>query len=281
MTQYHTAMKISDLSTLSDTPVSTIKYYIRESILPKPVKTGETRGTYTIRHIERLKLIKKLQKEGLVLTKIREIVRMIDTGEENEKNDLAINASDIKSELIQSAIQLFREKGYEAVTIADIVDKLQIGCSTFYKHFKNKKELFVQCIRKIIADETAGFSLYEGSDMSATFEREVESYLEHDLLWRDMIRMLRAASTNDPDEFKAIHDEAIQLRINMYKNNIKNAVDLGVYRKIDQTLFAVMLLGIQEYCSEYYYTQMNITEAERKKIAKEANDIIHRGVLMR
>lgn len=281
MTQYHTAMKISDLSTLSDTPVSTIKYYIRESLLPKSVKTGETRGTYTIRHIERLKLIKKLQKEGLVLTKIREIVRMIDTGEENEKNDLAINASDIKSELIQSAIQLFREKGYEAVTIADIVDKLQIGCSTFYKHFKNKKELFVQCIRKIIADETAGFSLYEGSDMSATFEREVESYLEHDLLWRDMIRMLRAASTNDPDEFKAIHDEAIQLRINMYKNNIKNAVDLGVYRKIDQTLFAVMLLGIQEYCSEYYYTQMNITEAERKKIAKEANDIIHRGVLMR
>ncbi|MCK5852922.1 MerR family transcriptional regulator [bacterium] len=281
MTQYHTAMKISDLSTLSDTPVSTIKYYIRESLLLKPVKTGETRGTYTIRHTERLKLIKKLQKEGLALNKIREIIRMLDTGEENEKNDIAINASDIKFELIRSAIQLFREKGYEAVTIADIVDKLQIGCSTFYKHFKNKKELFVQCIRKIIADETAGFSLYEGSDMSATFEREVESYLEHDLLWRDMIRMLRAASTNDPDEFKAIHDEAIQLRINMYKNNIKNAVDLGVYRKIDQTLFAVMLLGIQEYCSEYYYTQMNITEAERKKIAKEANDIIHRGVLMR
>ena len=105
--------------------------------------------------------------------------------------------------------------------------------------------------------------------------------MEHDLLWRDMIRMLRAASTNDPDEFKAIHDEAIQLRINMYKNNIKNAVDLGASRKIDQTLFAVMLLGIQEYCSEYYYTQMNITEAERKKIAKEANDIIHRGVLLR
>ncbi len=278
MTQYHTSMKISDLSTLSGTPVSTIKYYIRESLLPKPVKTGETRGTYTIRHIERLKLIKKLQKEGLVLTKIREIVQMIDTGDENENNDLAINASDIKSELIQSAIQLFREKGYEVVTIADIVDKLQIGCSTFYKHFKNKKELFIQCIRKIIADETAGFSLYEETDMSATFERDVESYLKHDLLWRDMIRMLRAASTNNPNEFKAIHDEAIQLRINMFKNNIKNAVDRGFYRKINQTLFAVMLLGIQEYCSEYYYTH---TEAEKKKIAKEVNDIINRGVLIR
>jgi len=43
--------------------------------------------------------------------------------------------------LIQTALQLILEEGYEAITIQDITDRADLGRGTFYIHFKDKEEL--------------------------------------------------------------------------------------------------------------------------------------------
>jgi len=43
--------------------------------------------------------------------------------------------------LIQTALQLILEKGYEAISIQDITDRADLGRGTFYIHFKDKEEL--------------------------------------------------------------------------------------------------------------------------------------------
>ena len=43
--------------------------------------------------------------------------------------------------LIQTALQLVLEKGYEAITIQDITDRADLGRGTFYIHFKDKEEV--------------------------------------------------------------------------------------------------------------------------------------------
>ncbi|MER8010849.1 TetR/AcrR family transcriptional regulator [Streptomyces sp. NPDC094149] len=43
--------------------------------------------------------------------------------------------------LQRALLQLMAEKGYESVTIQDIIDRADVGRSTFYNHYANKDEL--------------------------------------------------------------------------------------------------------------------------------------------
>lgn len=72
-------MKISELSDRSGLTVQTIKFYIREGLLPKGASASATRAEYDERHLERLRLIRALREVGdLPIAAIKRIVRAVD-----------------------------------------------------------------------------------------------------------------------------------------------------------------------------------------------------------
>ena len=50
-------------------------------------------------------------------------------------------AAERRAEIIDCAIALFFEKGYEATTIADILERTKLSKGAFYHHFESKEEL--------------------------------------------------------------------------------------------------------------------------------------------
>ena len=48
-----------------------------------------------------------------------------------------------KKLLVEALRELVIEKGYDAITIQDIIDRANVGRSTFYSHYESKEELFV------------------------------------------------------------------------------------------------------------------------------------------
>ncbi|GLY84175.1 MerR family transcriptional regulator [Actinoallomurus iriomotensis] len=72
-------MKISELSDRSGLPVQTIKYYIREGLLPKGAATAATRAEYAEEHLERLRLIRALREVGdLPVASVKRIIGAVD-----------------------------------------------------------------------------------------------------------------------------------------------------------------------------------------------------------
>jgi AcrR family transcriptional regulator len=56
-------------------------------------------------------------------------------------------------DLLQKAlIDLINEIGYDAITIQDIVDRANLGRTTFYVHYNSKDELFMTCHKAIMND---------------------------------------------------------------------------------------------------------------------------------
>jgi AcrR family transcriptional regulator len=282
-----THMTISELSAQSGIPVSTIKFYIRKNLLPGPIKTGQTRGYYTIRHLNRLALVQKMKKEErMPLEKIREIVQMIDHEIETEMAENT-KPSIGRSEIVEVATPLFREKGYEAVTIRDVINTAGIGKSTFYKHFLNKKEVFLACVETILSRQTASLGISgvdDEKDILKVFDKYSELFYITSPLWRDVINMLRSAAIYNPEEFTPKLEEVIQLKIQRYKKRVRKGIQRGIFRHVNDELFAVMIMGIEEYCSEYtdfLLKNDQEEEAQREKIHKEVKDILLYGVLKR
>lgn len=72
-------MRISELSARSGVPVATIKYYLREGLLPAGERTSATQARYGESHVERLRLVRALvDVAGLTIQRVRQILAVVD-----------------------------------------------------------------------------------------------------------------------------------------------------------------------------------------------------------
>jgi DNA-binding transcriptional MerR regulator len=72
-------VRISELSRRSGVTIPTIKYYLREGLLPPGEPTGRNQAAYGDRHLERLRLIRALREVGGIgVAAVREVVHTLD-----------------------------------------------------------------------------------------------------------------------------------------------------------------------------------------------------------
>lgn len=55
-----------------------------------------------------------------------------------------------REKLRNALMELIAERGYDAITIQNIVDRADVGRTTFYLHYNSKDELFMSCHEAIL-----------------------------------------------------------------------------------------------------------------------------------
>jgi DNA-binding transcriptional MerR regulator len=128
-------LKISELAERAEVPVATVRHYLREGLLPEPVKTSRNMAYYPPEFVERIRMIKRLQEERFMpLRVIKQMLLAERTpeGELLERFDLPARALARLAEVgvlspdengysqadvrIVEAIARFREEGWNETT---------------------------------------------------------------------------------------------------------------------------------------------------------------------
>lgn len=81
-----------------------------------------------------------------------------------------------RTAMMQAAVQVFAEKGYQAATIRDIVKEADVAIGTFYFYFPDKETLFVH-----LYEETADFlvaTLGQAAANRASFPQQIRAILQ-------------------------------------------------------------------------------------------------------
>ena len=57
-----------------------------------------------------------------------------------------------RTSIVEAFLALVVERGYERVTVQDILDRADVGRSTFYAHYRDKEALLMSCFDELSAD---------------------------------------------------------------------------------------------------------------------------------
>nr|WP_315269593.1 MerR family transcriptional regulator [Microbacterium lemovicicum] len=71
-------MRISELASATGVSVPTIKYYLREGLLPEAERTAATQAVYDERHAQRLRVVRALIGSGVSVAETRKVVAALD-----------------------------------------------------------------------------------------------------------------------------------------------------------------------------------------------------------
>lgn len=93
-----------------------------------------------------------------------------------------------RNKIVNSFIEVSKEKGVEGVTVSDIIKKAQINRSTFYRHYTDKIDLEEQIEDQIIGEIKAA-----NSDLKETDNKDIESAAK-----KFIYRFLTVIENNQP-----------------------------------------------------------------------------------
>ena len=93
--------------------------------------------------------------------------------------------TDRKTEIINVAAQLFKEKGYSAVTMRDIAQAMDIKAASLYNHIKSKQEILVLIVVEIAEEFTNVMNEIVNSEISAIKKIENVIQLHIDITLRN------------------------------------------------------------------------------------------------
>jgi AcrR family transcriptional regulator len=113
--------------------------------------------------------------------------------------------------IVEAALEVFRERGYEKTTVEEIVRRVEISQPTFYKYFGSKDAVLREVAGGMLrewAQEAEAASRQEGGDTASAlrriFERIATTMLEDRALWQcivlaDALNPMRAPEQRDAD----------------------------------------------------------------------------------
>lgn len=148
--------------------------------------------------------------------------------------------------ILAAATRVFKEKGYHATSVGDIIDAAQIARGTFYLYFTNKREIFAALsaafldlirgsVRKISLEPGSGEPL---AQMRANFRRVIHTVLQHE----DLATIVLRDDALDA-EARAQLDTFYEQIIALIGQAVRVGHRLGIARECDEQIIAVSALG--------------------------------------
>ena len=199
-------LKMGELAEASGVSAGTIKHYLREGLLPEPVRTSRNMAYYPPEFVDRIKLIKQLQGDRFM--PLRAIKQVIDGDPQRtralvELEDRILDRAAAGEETRMSVAELRRR--YEIPR--EVLDRLaELGVLTPSSRGYGPSDVkIVEAISRFRAggyDERMGFTVYD----TLRYKRALEALVEEEV----QVLMERLAGEMDTDRAVALIDDGAE-----------------------------------------------------------------------
>lgn len=170
--------------------------------------------------------------------------------------------------IMTAAEKLFGQKGYDAVSIADIARKAGTSKSLIYHHFKDKDELYEQIVTKGIEkiiesiSQVISASLPPEQKLRELIHTYLRCVIKNEALYRSLVR--ETANFASPSS-KLVLSHSLKL-IEEIKKIIKEGIRAGVFKRIDADVAALTLFGMMNSFVVLKAARLSGIKTSRKRL---------------
>jgi DNA-binding transcriptional MerR regulator len=223
-------LRMGELVEASGVSAPTIKHYLREGLLPEPVRTSRNMAYYPPEFVDRIKLIKQLQEERFM--PLRAIKTVLDADPERARALLELEDSILEralaGERTRTSAAEIRERYGVPKEVLDRLEELEVLSPTSRGYLPSDVRI-IEAISRFRAggyDEEIGFTVYDTLRYKTALEelvrQEVDVVMERlagEIPLERVVEMLEAGAQPLQDLIAALHTKLMVAEIERYRAN--------------------------------------------------------------
>jgi DNA-binding transcriptional MerR regulator len=209
-------LRMRELAEATGVSAGTIKHYLREGLLPEPVKTSRNMAYYPREFVDRVKLIKQLQEERFLPLKV--IKEILENGEDEEGPERLRALIELEDRVLERALRGQDARGLTAAEVKrrygvpgevlERLERLEILTPLVQNGRRSYGPDDVQIIEALGRMRASGYSEALGFTVYDTliYKRHLERLVSEEV----GVMMERLAGEMDADEAADLIERAVQ-----------------------------------------------------------------------
>lgn len=182
-----------------------------------------------------------------------------------------------KEQIYQTAIQLFKKRGYAASSMRDLAKELDIKAASLYSHIQSKEEILQNICFQVAEDFFKGLVNIEKNNF--TGKTRIQAAIKSHL---DVIEKNNDKVVVFLNEWKHLNEpylsDFIQMRIsyeNKFKDYLKYGISKGEFEIDDLDFTVIMILSSLNWTSTWYKKNSKMTMIE---ITSKLSNMLIKGI---
>ncbi|RZL61527.1 MAG: TetR/AcrR family transcriptional regulator [Variovorax sp.] len=184
-----------------------------------------------------------------------------------------------RNAVLQTAAQLFNERGFHATSLDDIAERLNVSKPTLYYYIESKDQILLECVRTALDLMHAGIGEVRAAGGSAIEQLEACMRIYADIVMQDFgMCVIRIGEDPLPAPLKK---ELRHLKAGIdaqFRQLIEAGIDEGSLAPCDPKMAAFMLAGALSWVGRWYRADGDLTP---EQITRQGIDLLLNGVLQR
>lgn len=183
-----------------------------------------------------------------------------------------------RDEILVAAAQIFREKGFEAASMADIAAAVNLQKASLYHHFESKQEILLALLNNaldLLIGRMEGV-LALPPPHEEKLRQAMIGYIQTMVDYRDLASVLLLEYRSLQAELRSRHIVRRDAYEQLWRDLIRQGVDAGVFRCADAGLASRALLGVMNWTITWYRPEGPLPATE---IARQFADLFLHGLM--
>ncbi len=182
-----------------------------------------------------------------------------------------------RTDIIQAAAEIFRQKGYQAASMQDIADAVGLQKASLYHHVVSKQDILVEILDQALDILITDMQAVLATDLppDAQLRQAIRSYVERMTQEVSLAAVLQLEHRNLEPRIRARHIARRDRYDALWRELIRRGVDKGTFRAVDEDIVAFAVLGVQNWMVTWYRPDGRLTPVE---IADQFADVFLSGL---